>query len=950
MKEHIKLQNADKAPKKVKKYKNARNAPKKVKKHNADNATKKVKNQENKTNKQQVLSVFSANANGLAKKIKSLESHIRNLSIGIFTIQESNYTKRGKVHWDNWEIFEAIRTQKGGGTMLGVHKSLEPILIKEYSEHFELVVVEIKVSGKVIRIMTGYGPQETWTPDQRLPFFMSLEEEIAKAELSGRSIMLCFDANSKMGPSHIPGDPHPMSENNGKVLEGILERHAMIVANGLIGKVTGVITRERITVDGIERSAIDLVCLSQDLVNDVESIVVDEDKSYCLERINTTKTGSKSIKSDHNSIISKYKFEWDMNVKKRKTEIFNLKNSEAQKKFKQITTKKGVLTKIVNKDAHLDAVAKKFLKRIEGCKLQSFKKIKITQFSNNDILDLFDKRRVLRTKTDDESKIELIKIENELAERCAEDNYKKIKDALKDIECDEGGFHPGKLWKLKKKLCPYKTNTPTAMKDPNGNLITGENNLNKHTIDHYKNVLRNREMNPDMIQMQKDKEELCEKRIHEAQTNKSEPWTAANLEEVLKYLKKDKSRDPDGNANELFHPDVAGKDMKEALLILMNRIKDELVFPTPMERCNITSIYKQGMKSVFDNYRGVFRVNILRNILDRLLYNDVYPVIDSNLTDANVGSRKGRNIRDNLFVLNAITNSVAKGDERPCDVQAYDVEKCYDALWAQECINDFYDNGCVNDKLALMHLENQNAQVAIKTSKGITERINIQNIIMQGTVMAGLFCTATTDKLAKIVYENKKLLYLYKGKVQVPPLMMVDDIITISECSSTSIAMNATVNKFAESKKLKLKPSKCCVIHVGKKSQCCPDLKVHGEKMHEAESTKYLGDILHQSGKAKYNIKERQIKAYAITAEIRAILEEVPLGKYRTEIGLQLRQAMFVNGVLFNLEVWPKLTVADITMLETVDHHLIRCICNSHAKTIFVFGNLSSAPQIHHFK
>ena len=247
--------------------------------------------------------------------------------------------------------------------------------------------------------------------------------------------------------------------------------------------------------------------------------------------------------------------------------------------------------------------------------------------------------------------------------------------------------------------------------------------------------------------------------------------------------------------------------MKEALLILMNRIKDELVFPTPMERCNITSIYKQGMKSVFDNFRGVFRVNILRNILDRLLFNDVYPMIDSNLTDANVGSRNVRNIRDNLFVLNAITNSVAKGDERPCDVQAYDVEKCYDALWAQECINDFYDNGCVNDKLALMHLENQNAQVAIKTSKGITERINIQNIIMQGTVMAGLFCTATTDKLAKIVYENKKLLYLYKGKVQVPPLMMVDDIITISECSSTSIAMNATVNKFAESKKLKLKLS-----------------------------------------------------------------------------------------------------------------------------------------------
>ena len=73
---------------------------------------------------------------------------------------------------------------------------------------------------------------------------MSLEEEISKAELAGRSIMLCFDANSKMGPQHISGDPHPQSEN-GTVLKGILERHAMCVANGLTGKSKGVITRER---------------------------------------------------------------------------------------------------------------------------------------------------------------------------------------------------------------------------------------------------------------------------------------------------------------------------------------------------------------------------------------------------------------------------------------------------------------------------------------------------------------------------------------------------------------------------------------------------------------------------------------------------------------------------------------------------------------------------------
>ena len=116
-------------------------------------------------------------------------------------------------------------------------------------------------------------------------------------------------------------------------------------------------------------------------------------------------------------------------------------------------------------------------------------------------------------------------------------------------------------------------------------------------------------------------------------------------------------------------------------------------------------------------------MTIFRSILDRLIYNDEYKNIDSNLTDPNVEARKGRNIRDNVFVLNAVTNSVVKGNAEPIDIQLYDVEKFFDALWMEECINDIFDAGLDNDKLSLLFLENQNAKVAIKTAKGLSERI-----------------------------------------------------------------------------------------------------------------------------------------------------------------------------------------------------------------------------------
>ena len=57
------------------------------------------------------------------------------------------------------------------------------------------------------------------------------------------------------------------------------------------------------------------------------------------------------------------------------------------------------------------------------------------------------------------------------------------------------------------------------------------------------------------------------------------------------------------------------------------------------------------------------QVPIFRCIWDRIIYNDEYYTIDSNLTDSNVRACKGCNIRDNIFVLNAVTNSVIKGKE-----------------------------------------------------------------------------------------------------------------------------------------------------------------------------------------------------------------------------------------------------------------------------------------------
>ena len=95
-------------------------------------------------------------------------------------------------------------------------------------------------------------------------------------------------------------------------------------------------------------------------------------------------------------------------------------------------------------------------------------------------------------------------------------------------------------------------------------------------------------------------------------------------------------------------------------------------------------------------------------------------------------------------------------------------------------------------------------------------------------------------------------------------------------------------------------------MHVSKKkdNECHgPELKIHNEKMNGSKKEKYLGDYITSSGKNDATIEDRKNKGYGIVAEILPLLDDIPLGKYKMKIGLMLRQAMVLNGILYNSEL-----------------------------------------------
>ena len=552
---------------------------------------------------------------------------------------------------------------------------------------------------------------------------------------------------------------------------------------------------------------------------------------------------------------------------------------------------------------------------------------------------------------------ELKEIEEELANSVSKSNFEKIKETLSQLESKNGSFSSAGLWKAKQKIVPkYVKPLPVAKIDSHGRLVSDPEELKQLYINTYIHRLRQRPIRPGYQELEVFKNELFNKRMQLLKMQQFKPWKLKDLRFVLRSLKKNKSRDPHGLINELFRPENIGSDMEVSILNLLNKIKQNLTIPDFMQFANIVSIYK-GKKSrcSLENDRGIFIINIFRSILMKIIYNEEYETIDSHMSDSNIGARKEKNIRNHIFILNGIINEVNNNKNRAIDVVILDYKQCFDGMWLQDSLNDLYDAGVKDRNLAIIYEANRKNKVAVKTPNDITDRIEIENLVMQGETLAPLECSVSVDSFGKECQEEEKYLFYYRDSIGIPSLAMIDDLVCISDCGLESVKLNAFINAKSNSKKFQFGTEKCHKLHFGRKN-LCPDLyldtwkiqeslevntgkKVYNDKadveskIKTSEEEKYLGDVITNDGKNTKNIAARRARGIGIVDKIFTYLDEVFLGPFYYQAALMFRTSLLFSSILLNSESWYNITESDLQQLESVDHILHRKLLESPRST-----------------
>ena len=630
-----------------------------------------------------------------------------------------------------------------------------------------------------IRCICGYGPQENHSIERKNNFWSRMTLEVENSISEDSALIIQMDGNLWAGPELIQNYPMNATKMD-KCSKIFLKLLQLTVVNNLDVS-AGLITRRRQTVRKFEESILDFYVVCDKMLPFLEKMTVDEEQIYVLSSFSKVKGEQVIKKSDHNPVILELFLSYTVK-KPDRIETFNFRNKECLQNFFEITDKSTALTECFLKDGNIKEKAAKWYKKLRGEFHKAFRKIRHSDKKiKTPVTEKLEERKIIIKRLKicpeeekDKLKDILMDIESQLCDIVAEGNRAKVVDNFKVLTDQTGLLSTQGMWGLKKKVFPKnRESLPFAKKDYDGKIITSQIMIKKLYLDTFIHRLRHRPIKPDFSYLRRLKEELCRRRLIYVEKKKTQPWSSEDLLKTLKTLKSNKSRDPLGLVNELFQPKVIGQDVFNSLLLMFNQVKDSMTIPSIMELCNIVAIYKgKGEKADLKNDRGIFIVNLFRALLMKLIYKDKYEIVDQNMSDSNVGARKRKNIRNHVFILNGIINEATKKKSEPVDIVVVDYEQCFDSLWLAECINDLFDAGIKDDKLALIHKMNSVNQVAVKTPFGLTERKVVEEIVLQGEVFGPLECSVSIDTFGKECLNERKHLYMYKGEVGVPPLAM----------------------------------------------------------------------------------------------------------------------------------------------------------------------------------
>ena len=302
-----------------------------------------------------------------------------------------------------------------------------------------------------------------------------------------------FDGNLWPGKDLIKGDPNRQNQN-GKIFEKFLLKNSHLSVVNALSLCEGKITRRAHVRNNIKESILDFFVVCNQILPLVAKMVIYESGEVALTKYRK----GNIVKTDHNMLKLEVNLTFHVEKEHDRREVFNLRNKICQQDFKEKTSNTEQFTKCFEGRETIDIQYKRWHRRLLKALHTSFNKIRIQDRGKKKKLkidDLMERKKIIlkKKKLDQTDQKEIDDLDEAISEECADKEFDKISNILKDLENDSGVTNVTNIWRQFKKAYPTKTKPlPTGVQNIEGKIIINPKEKKKVILEHFRHRMRKR--------------------------------------------------------------------------------------------------------------------------------------------------------------------------------------------------------------------------------------------------------------------------------------------------------------------------------------------------------------------------------------------------------------------------------------------------------------------------
>ena len=249
-------------------------------------------------------------------------------------------------------------------------------------------------------------------------------------------------------------------------------------------------------------------------------------------------------------------------------------------------------------------------------------------------------------------------------------------------------------------------------------------------------------------------------------------------------------------------------------------------------------------------------------------------------------------------------------------VEFCDLKKAFDKMILKNVMEDLWQSNVRGRIWRNIFVINQSTDIIIKTPYGETEKINVQQILKQGSVLASTLAALHTD--SSNTY-NQKELGIFYGNLHLHSLLFQDDIARIERKPENLNLANQVYEVFQNLNGMEFHETK--TVFISNRNNAV--IKLNNEDLEQEKAVKYLGDIISSDNKYDETIEDRKSSLNGIIAEIRSIMNEAQ-EEIEIKVAKQYHEGIVITKLLYNCETWTYPTKNNIEELEKVQNNSLK--------------------------